>query len=152
MLSAQLYADLRTDEGWRALAYDDATGQPITRGSVLSGYPTGGYGCRLDLPMPRAVGELWMQLRAEGNWAELLSLFPWLANQPDDVQRGLQNMVYTMGATRVSNFGLMLAALERGDRETAAVNVLHSKWAEEAPARADRVANLIRGQVADGHE
>lgn len=146
MIPIQTYADLRNDEGWRSLAYDDANGQPITKGSLLRGYPTGGYGCRLDLPMPRAVGELWMQLRAEGNWAELLSLFPWLANQPADVQRALQNMVYTMGATRLSNFRRMFDALERNERDDAAFEVVSSTWGSQAPSRAERVAKIMRGR------
>lgn len=151
-ISAQTFADLRRDEGYRAMVYDDATGLPIKKGSTVVGNPTIWYGLRCDIPTPREAGEVAMRLKAEGNWSDLLSMFPWLKDQDEDVQRALQNMAYTMGAARLSTFDLMFAALERGDRVTAALNCNRSKWHDEAPLRCERVANLIRGYLAEGDD
>jgi GH24 family phage-related lysozyme (muramidase) len=42
-------------EGRRAQAYDDATGQPITPGSIIEGHPTLGIGFNLDASAARAM-------------------------------------------------------------------------------------------------
>ncbi len=138
MISVTTLNDLRRDEGWRQSIYPDSLG-----------FDTWGYGICVDKrkspTMPRAVGELWLQLEAEGKWAALVHRFPWLQTQPDDVQRALQNMAYNLGVDGVAEFKMMLGALERGDRETAAANALDSAWARQVGARADRIATLIRG-------
>jgi hypothetical protein len=82
----------------------------------------------------------------------LLHAFPWLQTQPDDIQRALQNMAYQMGGVGVAGFHLMLAALERGDRETAAVNCLASDYGRDCPERAGRCATLIRGHGPEGDD
>ena len=47
----------------------------------------------------------------------------------------------------LSGFGRMLAAMERGDYDTAAKEMLDSKWAkQDSPARARRLAKvMVRG-------
>jgi lysozyme len=61
-------------------------------------------------------------------------------------------MAYQLGVEGVAKFVLMLTALERGDRETAAVNALASEWAKQTPDRAKRVATLIRGHEPEGDD
>jgi GH24 family phage-related lysozyme (muramidase) len=151
-VSPRTFADLRRDEGYRATVYDDATGLPIKKGSTVVGNPTIWYGLRCDVPTPMEAGELAMKLKAEGNWADLVSLFPWLKDQDEDVKSALQNMAYTMGAARLSTFELMFAALEHGDRITAALNCRRSKWHDEAPLRCERVANLMRGHIEEADD
>jgi lysozyme len=134
----ELLNDLRRDEGWNQSIYPDSLG-----------FDSWGYGICVDkrknATLPRAVGELWLQLEAEGKWAALMHRLPWLQAQPEDVQRALANMAYQLGVEGVCGFELMLAALERGDRETAAVCALDSQWAKQTATRAQRVADLIRG-------
>lgn len=145
MVSAQLLNDLRRDEGWSSAPYRDS-----------QGLLTIGYGFLIDpnrqVTLPRAVGELWLQLEADGKWSALIARLPWLQSQPDDVKRALQNMAYNLGVEGVSAFKLMLGALERGDREAAALNALDSEWAKQVGARAVRVADLIRGHSAEGDD
>lgn len=152
MIAAQTLADLRRDEGYSGVVYDDATGKSIKKGSVVEGNPTIGYGLRCDQPIPRAAAEEALRLVAEGNWAALLHRCLWLQTQPDDVQRALQNLAYNLGAEGVAGFQMMLAALQRGDREAAALNCLDSLWAKQVGARAERVADLIRGRPKEGDE
>jgi lysozyme len=61
-------------------------------------------------------------------------------------------MAYNLGAEGVAGFQMMLAALQRGDRDAAALNCLDSLWAKQVGARAERVADLIRGRPKEGDE
>lgn len=135
---AKLLADLRDDEGWRDSPYRDSLN-----------FLTIGYGFLIDerkaVKMPRAVGNLWLELIAQEKWADLVGRVPSLSTQPEDVQRALGNMAYQLGADGVLGFRTMLAALAVGDRSKAAEAALDSKWASQTPARAARVAALIRG-------
>lgn len=152
MILAQAISDVRRDEGYSAVVYDDATGEPIKKGSVVVGNPTLWYGLRVDQPAPRDAAELALKLVMGGQWATLLYAQPWLQDQPEDVQRALQNMAYQIGGSGVGKFVLMLAALHRGDRETAAVNCLDSDYGRDFPDRAGRVATLIRGHAPEGDD
>lgn len=134
----QLLQDLRRDEGWRPHVYLDSLGfQTIGHGFLVD--------ARRGDGLPPEIGEAWLRLAAERHWSALLARLPWLAQQPDDAQRALGNMAYQLGVDGVLGFRLMLAALERGDRESAAENALASAWHSQTPARAERVAALLRG-------
>lgn len=133
-----LIADLRRDEGWRDTPYQDHLG-----------FWTIGYGFLIDarrpVPMPKEVGDLWMKIGAEDRFYDLVGRIPWLAEQPDDVQRALGNMAYQLGINGVLNFKKMLTSLQLGQRVSAAQHALDSVWATQTPERAQRVAKLIRG-------
>jgi lysozyme len=134
----KLLADLRSDEGWRESPY---------RYSL--DFLTIGYGFLIDerksVKLPRAVGDLWLELVARDKWSDLLGRLPWLSEQPEDVQRALANMAYQMGVGGVLGFRTMLAALTANDRVRAAEAALDSTWARQTSARALRVAALLRG-------
>lgn len=134
-----LIESLKSDEGWRESPYQDHLG-----------FWTIGYGFLIDsrrnVRLPKKVGEYWLEVLAEEKFLELADRIPWIVDQPEDVQQALGNMVYQLGVAGVLRFKRMLAALERGDRKTAAVEALDSKWAQiQTPVRAKRVAALIRG-------
>ena len=59
-------------------------------------------------------------------------------------QDALVCMVFQIGAVGVSKFKATLQALESGDYATASRQMLNSKWAKQTPARAKRIANLIK--------
>jgi lysozyme len=60
-----------------------------------------------------------------------------------DVQLVLTNMVYQLGPKGVSKFTGMLAALERGHYEQAAIEMMDSKWARQTPLRSQRLTGRI---------
>lgn len=63
----------------------------------------------------------------------------------DDVRRGvIICMAYQFGTNGVANFKKMCAALRIRDYNTAAVEMLDSKWATQTPARANRMARIMR--------
>lgn len=133
-----ILADLRNDEGWRPFAYQDHLG-----------FWTIGYGFLVDerkgVGLPKPVAEFWLQYAVNERLAELRRRWPAFDAQHKDVQRALGNLVYQLGVNGVLGFRKMLAALEAGDRTAAAEAALDSKWHQQTPARAKRVAALIRG-------
>jgi lysozyme len=136
----ELLADLRRDEGWRDHVYKDSLG-----------FDTIGYGFLVDerkgVGLPKPVAEFWLRYAVNERLAEFRKLWPHFDAQPQDVQRALGNMVYQLGPAGVLAFKKMLAALEVGDRIAAVEAALDSKWATQTPARAQRVAALIRGKA-----
>jgi len=140
MIPQVVAEDLKRDEGWVPHAYQDHLG-----------YWTIGYGFLIDERkggrLPKHIGNQWLQWEIEQRWRELTDAEPWLDDQPEDVQRALANMAYQLGVSGVLRFRKMLQALRDGNREKAAQEALDSLWAAQTPARAERVAELIRGRA-----
>lgn len=127
-------AQLVSDEGYRGTVYKDSLG-----------YDTIGFGhlikpgedhtkitphvaidmLRHDYAMARA------NVESKYSWAE------------GEVKLVLINMSYQLGPTRLDNFEKMLTALESGDYDLAAAEMLDSKWAKQTPHRAGRLAGRI---------
>jgi lysozyme len=145
---------LKQEESWRASVYDDATGQPITKGTLVQGYPTIGFGMCVDAfkgtPMPKEVGELWLQMLEAEKRAGLTAQWQPFLSQPAEVRDALVLMAYQLGVEGVLGFKLMLAALAKNDREAAAVAALNSQWHVQTKDRCERVADMIRGHKDEG--
>lgn len=137
---------IRSEEGWRAQVYDDATGRPIVPGSQVKGHPTVGYGFALDVAgLTREEAEVVLQLRAVRVMRDLQRLVPFWATLDDVRQLALAEMAYQMGVAGLLGFRHALQALATGDAERAAAEFLNSEWARhQAPARAARVAAMVR--------
>ncbi len=76
--------------------------------------------------------------------ADLNEIFPWWPQLPEDVRRGLVNMAFNLGRTKLATFKKMFAALKVGDYQLASVEALDSKWAYQVGERANRIAKLFR--------
>lgn len=138
---AEIVADLKADEGWRAEPYQDHLGLwTIGYGFLIDG--------RKSVRLPQVVGDFWLKTLVEERTKALNDALPWLQAEPDDVQRALVNMAYQMGVAGVLKFQKMLDALKAGDRNLAANEALDSTWAKQTPQRAQKVAALIRGSDA----
>lgn len=129
---------IKDEEGWRPHVYSDSLGfASIGWGFLID--PRRGEG------MPKQVGEYWLQYNLRQITASLMDRWPPFSAQPLDVQEALTEMAYQLGVDGVLGFRLMLGALERGDRHTAATEALDSGWHEQTPKRAERVAAQLRG-------
>jgi len=71
---------------------------------------------------------------------------PWWRGLGDNRQRVLANMCFNLGYPRLSKFKKFLSAMQEGDWETAAVEMLDSKWASQVGDRAIR----LRDRVLEG--
>jgi lysozyme len=71
--------------------------------------------------------------------------YPWFDDLNKAAREVLVELCFQLGAPRLSGFVKCLAALEAGDTATAAAELLDSKFAGQVPARANRLANKLRG-------
>lgn len=56
----------------------------------------------------------------------------------------LIEMVYQLGATGVKKFKRMLEALQEQDYETASIEMLDSRWADQTPSRAEELSLIMK--------
>jgi lysozyme len=140
-----LAALLAREEGLRLTVYDDATGQPLRPGSTLRGHPTIGIGRCLDRRGITAAEALAL---LENDLAEIRAgvaqALPWVAELTPNRRTVLEAMAFQLGLAGLLGFKGTLAALRRGDHEAAAAGMLASLWARQTPARAQRMAAMMR--------
>tara|TARA_R110002012_G_scaffold247199_1_gene422863 strand:+ start:4276 stop:4713 length:438 start_codon:yes stop_codon:yes gene_type:complete len=74
---------------------------------------------------------------------ELDRNMPWWKNLDDNKMRVLANMSFNLGMPRLSGFKNFLGALESGDYEKAAVEMMDSKWATQVGDRATRLRDRV---------
>lgn len=133
----RIIADIKSDEGWRAYAYQDHLG-----------YWTIGYGFLIDKrkggELPRAVADFWLQHILDERIAALRAALDNWDDYPEGVKRALVNMSYQMGIAGLLGFQDMLQAIEYKCYGMAADCALDSEWARQTPERAKRVAEWIR--------
>ena len=141
------YSQLKRDEGEVLYVYDDATGKPIVKGSVVKGYPTVGIGILLDKDKGGGLrpeeSEFVFRNRLKLLDAELTGRLPWISKL-DPARKGvLINMAFQMGVTGLLGFKNTLALIQSGKYQEAARAMLQSKWATQTPARAQRLSNQM---------
>lgn len=79
--------------------------------------------------------------------AQCSNAFEWW-HTIDDVRRGvIVCMAFQLGTNGVGNFKKMCAALRIRDYITAAAEMLDSTWSRQTPARANRMARIMRSGV-----
>ena len=132
---SDLIQDLRRDEGVKSYPYRDTEG-------IL----TIGVGRNLE---DRGLSdeEIDLLLMNDLKWVvvDLDRNLPWWREMDSARQRALANMCFQLGITRLLGFKKMLSALEAGDFSAAAAEALDSRYAQQTPQRAERIAALIRG-------
>tara|TARA_R100000458_G_C8268471_1_gene243298 strand:+ start:70 stop:507 length:438 start_codon:yes stop_codon:yes gene_type:complete len=74
---------------------------------------------------------------------ELDKNMPWWKDLDDNKMRVLANMSFNLGLPRLSGFKNFLGALESGDYEKAAVEMMDSKWATQVGDRAKRLRDRV---------
>lgn len=129
---------IAAEEGWRDQPY-----------YCSEGYPTIGYGFKLagkgdPLPnfvLPRAAGDAWLD-------ALILSIEHTMAAKLTRLNAArsavIVSMCYQLGIQGVLQFKRMWAAIDRQDWQSAADEMLDSRWAKQTPERAQRHAQIMR--------
>lgn len=145
-MSAGVTDDLKREEEFRAVPYDDATGETFGRSDVLRGNLTNGYGWAMALrPLTEAQASIILSWHIDDVAKDLGAKLPWLNGLDDLRYRAVLNMAYNVGVTGLLKFTHMLAALQKADYATAAREIRNSRWPQQVGARAERVAKLIEG-------
>lgn len=73
--------------------------------------------------------------------------YPWFAELSEARQAAVVSLIFQLGELGFSKFKLTIAALEAGQYEIAAQELLDSRFARQTPHRAMETAEIIRNGV-----
>ena len=121
-------------EGNRAMPYPDSLG-----------IWTVGVGHNMSRPLSAAAIQQILRDDIADATNDCVHAFPWFADLTQPRQAALIDMCFNLGVTRLRGFRKFLAAMEHGDYETAANEMLDSLWAKQVHGRALELAQLVRG-------
>lgn len=125
---------LRVDEGFRSRPYRDTVGKL-----------TIGYGRNLDdVGISRSEGEYLLRNDVEEVIDQLKSTFGFWDDLSELRKAVLINMAFNLGFDGLMGFHNTLKHIRAGEFEDASEHMLHSKWARQVGARADRLAEAMR--------
>jgi lysozyme len=134
MNDERLRKQLQRHEGWREKPYKDSVG-------IL----TIAWGRNLDqVGVSQAEGGLMLSNDITTAESECEKRFPFFPDLTDIRQEVLTNMMFNLGWPRLKGFKNMIAALEKGDYELAAAEMLDSKWHSQVKSRAEELATQMR--------
>jgi len=132
----ELLESIKRHEGFVEHVYDDSLG-----------IPTIGYGFAIkDLILDEDIAEEILIRKLERLKRNANSRFKWLEDMPVVIQEVILNMCYQLGVTGVSKFRRAISALQEGDWDEAANEMLDSLWARQTPNRATELSNIVRNQ------
>ena len=127
-------AQIINDEGLRLNVYRDSLGHAtIGFGHLVV------KGEELGRITPHEAIEL-LRVDYDNARSSVESRYPWASG---DVKLVLINMTYQLGPSRLAKFEKALMAMQLGDYDMAAAELLDSVWATQAPNRANRIAGRI---------
>ena len=139
----KLREQLKIDEGVRYEIYNDHLGYPtcgighlIVEGDEEHGKPIG-----TEVSVDR-VNELFDK-DVSKFVEETKKVFPDLEDKPEEVQQVAINMCFNLGQPRLSKFKKFIAAVNEENWETAAAEMLDSRWAQQVGERAVRLSKRI---------
>jgi len=132
-----LISMLKRHEGFRKHPYLDTLG-----------FLTVGYGYNLDSLMEDGISEKeavsLLETRVSIIREEAARKIPGWDKLLDARQDVIIDMIYNMGITRFFGFKRMLSALEAQDYDSAADEMLDSRWAEQVGGRALELSEMMR--------
>jgi len=145
----ELYNRVKRHEGFRARAYDDATGKELKKGDIIQGTVTWGYGFT-SIRKEYAARELEDRLLAIH--IELSIKINFFIQLPEAIRFVLVEMAYQMGVDGLLKFEKMLRHLRAylsyhsnpEHLKWAAEEMLDSAWAKQTPARAKELSDIVR--------
>jgi len=139
MISQSLIERVKLHEGFRSTPYLDTVG-------VL----TVGYGRNLEAqPFTEQECAAWLIRELEDIAEEQLPTYGLLELDNKIRREVLVEMQFNLGETGLQRFRKMFLALAAKDFDTAAAEMLDSKWARQVGQRAVTLANLMRAGKRD---
>ena len=134
----EILNSLKIEEGFRGRAY-----------RCSAGHLTIGYGRNIDesgLGVTEQEASYLLKNDVVRTVEELQRRYIWFDSIPKKQREVLVELCFQLGLSRLSQFKKMLQNFEEGNYYAAADELLDSKFArEQVPARADRLANKLRG-------
>lgn len=132
----KLQKSLELHEGKVRHAYEDP-----------EGYLTIGIGCMVDEKLGGGLCDkaIYAQLEHDINKAVAFARqFPWFKDLSDVRHNVVVEMIFNLGPIRFRLFKDMIRALNDGDYNKAADEMLDSKWAKQVGVRALRLSKMMR--------
>lgn len=140
---------LQSEEGLRLTPYDDATGKELKPGDTIQGKISIGIGCNLQAGLSKEEVMFLYRNRRDKAKDALKDRFPFSEFLSPVRKIVLQAMAFQMGINGLASFKNMLEAAQRFDYNRAAEEMLNSRWAQQTPERAKRMAEMMRtGQAS----
>jgi lysozyme len=121
------------DEGFREKPY-----------RCTEDYLTVGHGINLDAGITEEESKLIVLHRLKKLDVSLQRNLDWYKTAPSELQNVLCSMGYQLGVSGLLKFKKALAAMEAKDYETAAAELLDSRWSRQTSLRAHRLADRVR--------
>jgi len=144
----KLRKELTVDEGCIDKIYLDHLGYPTLGIGHLITKDDPEHGLPVDYSISQERIEECFGDDIEGVLTDLDRNISWWVGLCEDHQRVLANMAFNLGINRLLKFKKFLAALQEHDFETAAVEMMDSKWATQVGPRATR----LRDRILKGNE
>ena len=126
-----LINNIKNNEGFVGEPYNDTLG-----------IPTIGFGTKL--PLNEDEAEMILKSRLHQKMAQLVKAEPFVNDLPSEVRDVLYEMSYQLGVGGLLKFKKMFKALKKRDYNEAYIQAMDSKWAEQTPNRAKKLAQIIR--------
>ena len=135
-MNSKIIEQLRRDEGEVLTAYEDSLSYlTIGVGRLIDKRKGGG--------ITREESAYLLNNDVARVDAELRSRLPWFGSLDEVRQASLINMGFQLGVSGLMEFTRSLGCIRDGRFAEAETHLLASKWAQQTPARARRVANQI---------
>jgi lysozyme len=137
-VKAELTQQLRTDEGVDRCAYTDTLGFWTIGVGRLIDRRKPGAGLRDDEIAYLLNNDIDDRINA------LTAKLPWFQDLDDPRKGVLLNMSFQLGTAGLLGFANTLQLVHEGKYEQAADAMLASRWAQQTPNRAERLAEQMR--------
>jgi lysozyme len=141
----KLRAEITRDEGRKTRPYKDTRGEwtaGVGHNLEAHGASRQDIAAWLSVGIPDRAIDGWLDTDIQAAVACCESIFPAFSSLPDNVQRALANMAFDLMYELRDWHGLR-AAIEARDWQAAALSVMSSRFAREAPIRCCRLAAAI---------
>jgi lysozyme len=110
-----------------------------------TGHLTIGVGHNLSKPISHRAAMLILEDDIADAKNDCLHAFPWFVELNEQRQAVIINMCFNLGLSRLKKFAGMLKAIELGDYDKAADEMLDSLWTKQVGKRAVELAAIMRG-------
>jgi len=134
MITEKLLNFIADNEGLRLTPYQDTVG-----------VWTVGYGHNLNVPISKRSAWQILIDDTEDARNDCLHAFPWFLELSEDRQYAMIDLMYNLGMTRLAGFKKFLEAMSLGNYDTAANELIDSKWYEQVKRRGPKIVAMIRG-------